>query len=96
LLHLRWIDAACNSDWDMLFRLAICCKWNIAVGRFVNSMRLCSSSELEFKDGNSLVLKSSAYTTLHQAAWKGVPVEIIQALLKLGASYKFTCGFPFK
>jgi hypothetical protein len=83
----RWMDAACNADWDALLRIAAHVKYDFALGRLANATRLRSSSDPKDASTDSLTsLESSAYTALHQAAWNGAPVDIVQALIELGAS----------
>lgn len=73
------MDAAYHGNWDALFKIAVRSKSDFAIGRFANSTRLRPKSN----DGN---WKPSGYTALHQAAWYGAPVEIVQGIAELGAS----------
>jgi len=81
----RWTNAAYKGNWDALFRIAV--RYEQDMGRFANSSRL--HPRFDATSGNPFVGKLSGYTALHQAAWHGAPVEIVQGLIELGASRVF-------
>jgi len=78
----EWTNAAYKGNWDALFRIAV--RYEQDMGRFANSSRL--HPRFDATSGNPFVGKLSGYTALHQAAWHGAPVEIVQGLIELGAS----------
>jgi hypothetical protein len=70
----KWADLAYQGDWEELLRMAI------------ETPDLINSRRLQKRIGPGAQGRPPAgYTALHQAAWHGVPVEIVQALINLGA-----------
>ena len=68
-------DLAYQGDWEELLRMAI------ETPRLINSRRL----QKKIAPGGAQGRPPAGYTALHQAAWHGAPVEIVQALINLGA-----------
>jgi hypothetical protein len=81
----RWSDAAYRGDWEALFRIAVRGSWDFAYGRFANCTRLLRNPQG--------ARTPSRYTALHQAAWHGAPVNIVQGLIELGASRGYSVMF---
>ena len=71
----KWADLAYQGDWEELLRMAI------ETPGLINSRRL----QKRIAPGSAQVRSPAGYTALHQAAWHGAPVEIVQALINLGA-----------
>ena len=70
-----WADLAYKGDWEGLLSTGL------TSPGLVNSRRL----QKEIGPGGVQRRPSAGFTALHQAAWHGAPVEIVQALINLGA-----------
>ena len=71
----RWADLAYKGDWEELLRMGL------ESPGLIDSRRL----QKEIGPGGAHSRPLAGYTALHQAAWHGAPVEIVQALINLGA-----------
>jgi len=69
----KWADLAYQGDWEGLLRME--------TPVLINSRRL----QKQIGSGVAQGRPPGGYTALHQAAWHGAPVEIVQALINLGA-----------
>jgi hypothetical protein len=77
----KWTEAAYIGDWEMVFRLAFQDIHKCGPTDLVNTTRLQKAENIT----SSCVRPLSGFTALHQAAWHGAPVEVVQGLLDLGA-----------
>jgi hypothetical protein len=82
----EWTEAAYYFDWEKLFRLALQDPFIHSPTNLINTTRLQKTENITSGDGRPL----SGFTALHQAAWYGAPVEVVQGLLNLGAYRTFT------
>ena len=71
----KWADLAYQGNWEELLRMAI------KTPGLINSRRL----QTQITPGSAQGRSPAGYTALHQSAWHGAPVEIVQALINLGA-----------
>ena len=71
----NWADLAYQGDWEELLRMGI------EKPVLINLRRL----QKRIGPGGAQGRPPAGYTALHQAAWHGAPVEIVQALINLGA-----------
>jgi len=85
----KWADLAYKGDWEGLLRMGV--KWanlaykgdseGLGIGLkwpvLINSRRL----QNRIGPGGAHARPSAGFTALHQAAWHGAPVEIVQALI---------------
>lgn len=71
----EWADLAYKGDWEGLLRTGL------ERSTLINSRRL----QKQIGPGGTQRRPSAGFTALHQAAWHGAPVEIVQALINLGA-----------
>lgn len=71
----KWADLAYQGDWEELLRMVT------ETPVLINSRRL----QKRIGAGGAQCRPSAGYTALHQAAWHGAPVEVVQALINLGA-----------
>jgi len=87
----EWTEAAYHFDWEKLFRLALHSVWPYidSPTKLINTTRLQRTKSITSGNGRPL----SGFTALHQAAWHGAPVEVVQGLLDLGAYRTFTHPF---
>lgn len=84
--NFEWTEAAYNGDWEKLFRLALHDPVVYSPTLLINTTRLQRTESITSGHGRPL----SGFTALHQAAWHGTRVEVVQGLLDLGAYRKFT------
>jgi hypothetical protein len=70
-----WADLAYKGDWEGLLRMGV------ESPSLINSRRL----QKRIGPGGAQSRPTAGYTALHQAAWHGAPVEVVQALIDLGA-----------
>jgi len=82
----EWTEAAYVGDWEKLFCLATQVPRPYSPSDLTNTTRLQRTNNIT--SGN--VRPLSGFTALHQAAWHGAPVEVVQGLLDLGAYRTFT------
>lgn len=85
----EWTEAAYHFDWEKLFGLAL---QDSCPTTLINTTRLQRTENITSGNGRPL----SGFTALHQAAWQGAPVEVVQGLLDLGAYSTFTHTLPYK
>lgn len=87
--RLEWTEAAYIGDWEKLFRLA--CQGEAPFGdrptKLINTTRLQKAKNITSGNGRPL----SGFTALHQAAWHGAPLEVVQGLLDWGAYRTCAC-----
>jgi hypothetical protein len=77
------MDAAYMGDWGTLLKVT-----RFAIRRFANCTRLRPNPD------SKTPWRPSSYTALHQAAWHGAPIEIVQGLIELGSSRQCILSLP--
>lgn len=82
----EWTEAAYSGDWEKLFRLAYQAQFPSSPTKLINTTRLQRTKNITSGGERPL----SGFTALHQAAWHGAPVEVVQGLIDLGAYRTFT------
>ena len=85
----KWTEAAHNGDWEKLFRLAL--QPPDSPTALTNTSRLQRTENITSGNGRPL----SGFTALHQAAWHGAPVEVVQGLLDIGAYRAYAHTFYY-
>jgi hypothetical protein len=76
LMLNTWADLAYEGKWENLLKMGN------ETPALINSRRL----QKRVGPGGTQGRPPAGFTALHQAAWHGAPVEIVQALINLGAN----------